>query len=73
VAAWEKAHREPPLEADELLREMDAAGVGYRQAVTMFTEEMPWLSADDLDWIMGRSLSHWLGWEAPTLAKRTSA
>ncbi|MBI4190197.1 MAG: amidohydrolase [Betaproteobacteria bacterium] len=37
----------------------------YRQAITMFTEEMPWLSTDDLDWIMGRGLSEWLGWKPP--------
>jgi hypothetical protein len=35
----------------------------YRQAVTMFTEEMPWLSGDDLDWIMGRGVCEWLRWE----------
>jgi len=35
----------------------------YRQAVTMFTEEIPWLSADDKVWIMGRGLCEWLGWE----------
>ncbi len=34
----------------------------YKQAVTMFTEEMPWLSTHDLEWIMGRSLSTWLQW-----------
>ena len=37
----------------------------YRQCVTMFTEEMPWLSADDLDWILGRGLCEWLGWKLP--------
>lgn len=37
----------------------------YRQAITMFTEEMPWFSTDDLDWIMGRGLSEWLGWKPP--------
>lgn len=36
----------------------------YRQCVTMFTEEMPWLAAAELDWIMGRGLCDWLGWEA---------
>ncbi len=36
----------------------------YRQGVTMFTEEMPWLSAADLEWIMGRGLCEWLGWKA---------
>jgi len=34
----------------------------YRECVTMFTEEMQWLSANDLEWIMGRSLCEWLGW-----------
>jgi L-fuconolactonase len=34
----------------------------YRQCVTMFTEEIPWLSADDLTWIMGRGVCEWLGW-----------
>ena len=35
----------------------------YRECVTMFTEEMPWLSATDLEWIMGRALCEWLGWD----------
>jgi L-fuconolactonase len=34
----------------------------YRECVTMWTEEMPWLSAEDLEWIMGRALCEWLGW-----------
>jgi len=34
----------------------------YRECVTMFTEEMQWLPANDLEWIMGRSLCEWLGW-----------
>jgi L-fuconolactonase len=37
----------------------------YRQAVTMFTEEMPWLSEDDKEWIMGRGISDWLGLSWP--------
>ena len=36
----------------------------YRQCVTMFTEEMKWLSSQDLEWIMGRALCDWLGWTA---------
>jgi predicted TIM-barrel fold metal-dependent hydrolase len=36
----------------------------YRQAVTMFTEEMKFLSSDDLDWIMGRGLAECLAWPA---------
>ncbi|MEO6748307.1 MAG: amidohydrolase family protein [Casimicrobiaceae bacterium] len=35
----------------------------YRQAVTQFTEEMPWLSEDDKHWIMGRGVCEWLGWK----------
>jgi predicted TIM-barrel fold metal-dependent hydrolase len=35
----------------------------YRQAVTLFTEELPWLKGDDRDLVMGRALCDWLGWE----------
>lgn len=35
----------------------------YRQCVTLFTEEIPWLTAEDKDWIMGRGLCEWLGWK----------
>jgi predicted TIM-barrel fold metal-dependent hydrolase len=34
----------------------------YRQAITMITEEISWLSASDQEWIMGRALCDWLGW-----------
>lgn len=34
----------------------------YRQAVTMVTEEMPWLTDDDKSWIMGRGICEWLRW-----------
>jgi L-fuconolactonase len=34
----------------------------YRQGVTHFTEELGFLSADDLDWIMGRGLQECLRW-----------
>ena len=37
----------------------------WRQCVTMFTEELPWLSAKDKDLIMGRALCAWLGWNLP--------
>jgi predicted TIM-barrel fold metal-dependent hydrolase len=37
----------------------------YRQAITMFTEEMPWLSEQDKEWIMGRGICEWLGWKMP--------
>ena len=35
----------------------------YRQCVTMFTEELPWLSADALSLVMGRALCSWLSWD----------
>jgi predicted TIM-barrel fold metal-dependent hydrolase len=34
----------------------------YEQAVTLFTQEMKSLSSAELEWIMGRGLSQWLGW-----------
>jgi predicted TIM-barrel fold metal-dependent hydrolase len=42
----------------------------YRQAITMFTEEIPWLSARDREWVMGRALCEWLGWELPASARQ---
>jgi predicted TIM-barrel fold metal-dependent hydrolase len=35
----------------------------YRQCVTLFTEELPWLKGPDLDKVMGRSLAKWIGWD----------
>ena len=35
----------------------------YRESVTMFTEEMPWLSASDIEWIMGRGVCEWVDWK----------
>jgi len=34
----------------------------YRQCVTFFTEELPWLKGQDLEKVMGRSLCKWVGW-----------
>ena len=34
----------------------------YRQAVTQFSEEIPWLKGDDLEWVMGKGICQWLGW-----------
>ena len=34
----------------------------YRQGITMFTEEMPWLKGPDLEWVMGRGVCEWIGW-----------
>ena len=37
----------------------------YRQAITMFTEDISWFTAEDKEWIMGRGLCEWLGWKLP--------
>ena len=43
----------------------------YRQAVTMFTEEMDFLSKEDLELVMGRGLAECLPWPlAPNLVSR---
>jgi predicted TIM-barrel fold metal-dependent hydrolase len=35
----------------------------YRQGLTLFTEELPWLTPSDKEWIMGRAFCEWLGWD----------
>lgn len=37
--------------------------ISYRQGVTLFTEELPWLKGEDREWVMGRGLCEWLGWK----------
>lgn len=37
----------------------------YRQCVTMYTEEMPWLKGRDLERVMGGAVVDWLGWKRP--------
>ena len=37
----------------------------WKQCVTMFTEEMPWLKGRDLELVMGRALCDWIGWKLP--------
>jgi len=36
----------------------------YRQCVTMFTEELPWLKGHDLEQVMGQGVKDWLRWTA---------
>ena len=43
----------------------------YRQCVTMFTEEMPWLKGRDLELVMGGAVVDWLGWKRPRCVART--
>ena len=35
----------------------------WRQCVTMFTEELPWLTGRDLEPVMGRAFCDWIGWK----------
>jgi len=39
-------------------------GCSYRQVVTHFTEELDFLSTDDLEWVMGKGLAATLNWQA---------
>ncbi|HTR82909.1 MAG TPA: amidohydrolase family protein [Reyranella sp.] len=34
----------------------------YRQCVTLFTEELPWLKGQDLEKVMGRGVAKWIDW-----------
>jgi hypothetical protein len=37
----------------------------WRQCLTLFTEELPWLKGRDLELVMGEALCKWIGWPAP--------
>jgi hypothetical protein len=52
--------------AECLGHRFDPAAVTYRQAITLFTEELPWLSSADQEWVMGRTVCNWLGWTLPS-------
>lgn len=38
----------------------------WRECVTLFTEELPWLKGRDLELVMGRAVSDWIGWPQTT-------
>ena len=38
----------------------------WRQCVTMFTEELPWLKGRDQELVMGGAVGDWLGWKQPS-------
>jgi hypothetical protein len=40
----------------------------WRQDITLFIEELPWLSGEDKEWIMGRAICEWLDWPLPKTA-----
>ena len=35
----------------------------WRQGMTLFTEELPWLKGTDLELVMGQAFCDWIGWE----------
>jgi len=35
----------------------------WRECVTLFTEELPWLNGADKELVMGRALCRWIGWK----------
>jgi hypothetical protein len=37
----------------------------YYECITLFTEHLPWLQGEDLEWVMGRGVCEWLGWPLP--------
>jgi hypothetical protein len=37
----------------------------WRQRVTVFTEELPWLKGRDLELVMGEAVCNWVGWSHP--------
>lgn len=42
--------------------DLSRSPIPYRQQVTMFTEEIDWLSTADKEWVMGRGVCEWLDW-----------
>lgn len=34
----------------------------YYECLTLFTEHLPWLQGEDLEWVMGRAICEWLDW-----------
>ena len=37
----------------------------YYECIHLFTDHLPWLKGEDLEWVMGRGVSEWLGWPLP--------
>jgi len=35
----------------------------YYECIHMFTDHLPWLGGSDLEWVMGRGVCEWLGWD----------
>jgi predicted TIM-barrel fold metal-dependent hydrolase len=42
----------------------------WRECVTLFTEELPWLKGADLELVMGQAFCDWIGWDTGRLSGR---
>src|SRR3989442_13290243 len=37
----------------------------YYECIHLFTDHLPWLGGEDLEWVMGRGVCEWLGRPLP--------
>jgi predicted TIM-barrel fold metal-dependent hydrolase len=37
----------------------------YYECIRLFTDNLPWLKGEELEWVMGRGVCEWLGWPLP--------
>ncbi len=35
----------------------------YYECIHLFTDHLPWLKGEDLEWVMGKGVCEWLGWK----------
>ena len=42
--------------------DLSRSPLNYMQNIALFADELPWLTAEDKEWIMGRGLCEWLDW-----------
>ena len=45
-----------------ILKQQFVVDPRVKGTITLFSEELPWLSDEDKEWIMGRAVCEWLGW-----------
>jgi L-fuconolactonase len=44
--------------------DLSRSPVPYRQHIDMWLKDAPWLKQEDKEWVMGRGICEWLGWQA---------
>lgn len=45
--------------------DLSTLSCSYAECIDLFTRELPFLSADDQRWVMGRAICEWLDWSLP--------